>query len=266
MKNTLLFFALILILFSSCRNRTEDVVEPYSDSMYNEKNKKIEQLADSLVNLSFCDIILGQPLEKTLANAKKNGKIKNLKFLKDKGNKVATCSAIIAIPDMAEEQIVDVKVESFNDTIYNIIITSDIYETYKEIVKLYTNKYNLEYCKFGGYDNDWNNNSRNTRDSYIWSFKNQSIEVSVHAWETRTTVLKNPRKDLPEERYADKIESYFKKILILYSDLDQLEKKQIYDQRILDKENELKIKQDSLDKIIFDKKKKQLEKKVQNDI
>lgn len=243
------FILLIVLLLNitSCKSKHKKFIEEFNKE-YAEKenlrNARIQAYADSTVSLNFCGIVLGQPFNKTIALAKKEGKIKNVKYEIGENEKAATCKATIFLPNREKGLDVDVKICSFQDTITSFIILSNDYNTYSSIIYLYDVKYKKNYSK--------EENSSGS-ESWIWRFKNQTITLS-HFYERKEEVyIKNPRMRSPENRYEVKYTNYFKMLSIIYTDLLQTKKVTTYEYKINEQKRikeshqvALKVKKDSI--------------------
>lgn len=243
----LIVFAFLLF---SCNAKPKDNWEQEYDKLELQKKQNIQSIADSTVNLSFCGIALGQPFSQTITLAKKNGKIRNVKYQIDGNDKSATCSAVLILPENENGQIVDVKICSFQDTITSFIIMSDVYETHEAIIDLYKNKYNKDFCKNEDNAESWEDNiKRSGSDSWIWTFKNQSLRVSNFYTEERENYIKDASMRSPENRYGVRYTKYFAMISIIYSDLHQVKKVDAYESKVNKQKQIEQAKCDSLKNI-----------------
>lgn len=249
MKNILLLIP--LVLFVSCvQPKTE--WEKQLEAEKQEKELLQKQYADSTVSLSFCGIKLGEPFKTTVNAAKKEGTIKTVKY----NDGSATCKANIYIPNREEPVVVDVKVCSYQDTITSFLILSDVYETKEAIKHLYKERYNEKAAVIDDDAEYWDDNVyRSGHTSQIWTFKNQSINLSEFYEEKRENYVKDARMRSPENRYGVKYTKYFKALSIIYSDTKQCEKAQAY-------EDEIAAKQKAAQKVIDDELKAKIEAQI----
>ena len=142
----------------------------------------------------------------------------------DKGGS-ATCKANISLPNNEKPLTVDVKVTSYQDTITCILILSDKYETYTDLIALYKERYKEDYATVESDSDYWDDKvERSGNQSYIWTFKNQTLRVTNFYTERRENYVKNPKMRSPENRYGVKYTTFFKAVSILYSDIKQCEK------------------------------------------
>ena len=187
-----------------------------------EKEARLKQYGDSVVNLSFKGIVLAAPFRQTMKDAYETGQVRQLQFGHDGS---ATCKADIVLPNQEEPLTVDVKVTSYQDTITSFLILSDVYETYPALIALYKEKYNDEFASKEDRGEPWEDKSmRSGNSSYIWTFKNQTLRVTDFYTEKRENYVKNPKMHSPENKYGVKYTKFFKAVSILYSDIRQCEK------------------------------------------
>jgi len=230
MKNLRLAFLLIssLFIFSCVTKPKYNLV-----SVDDEFELKKKSMLDSVVNLSCSGIVLGQPFNHTLSSAKRNGKIKNIEYQLEGGDKSATCVTKIILTNREEGQDVDMKICSFQDTITSIILISEDYDTYQRIIDIYIDKYNKQLSEYESDVEDWGDKvNRAGSNSWIWTYKNQSIRVSYFYTEKRENYLKDPTMHSPENRYGIRYTEYFKMISIIYSDLYQMKKVEAFEKKI----------------------------------
>lgn len=201
-----------------------------------EKAKKSEaeclkqQYLDSTVNLSFCGIKLGEPFKKTVSAAKNNETIHNVRFEKDGS---ATCNANLLLPNRENPLTVDVKICSYQDTITSYLIMSDAYDTKEALKSLYLDKYNEKAAERKDDAEYWGDKVRISGYwSWIWTFKNQSLNLAEFYEEERENYVKDARMRSPENRYGVRYTKYFKTITIIYSDLAQCAKVQKYEDEL----------------------------------
>lgn len=259
MKNLRLVFLFISSLFIfSCVTKTKDSFVSVEDEF--EIKKKL--MLDSVVNLSCSGIVLGQPFNKTISSAKKDGKIKNIEYQLDVESKSATCITKIILPNREEGQDVEMKICSFQDTITSIILISEDYDSYRSIMDIYTDKYNKHLSEYEFDVEDWGDNvNRAGSNSWIWTYKNQSIRVSYFYTEKRENYLKDPTMHSPENRYGIRYTEYFKMISIIYSDLYQMKKVEEFEKKIMEqkrieqaRKEVIEEHEDSIRKAILNKK------------
>ena len=221
----LLFIPLLLV--PSCKQKSSYLDE--LEKSRQEKEVRLKQCADSTVNLSFKGITLATPIKATLNAALKAGQIKNLKY--EKGGS-ATCNADITLPNRETPLTVDVKIASYQDTITSFIVMSDVYETYPALIRLYKDKYNEGFASIEDHAADWGDRTtRSGNQSFVWTFKNQTLRVSDFYSETRENYVKDPRMRSPENRYGVKYTKYFQAVSIIYSDIKQCKKVEAVEER-----------------------------------
>jgi hypothetical protein len=227
----LLFLSFILVFASSCSSgyNEKKILRKVRKEMAEHK-KRLQVCADSTVNLSFKGIVLAEPIRATMNAAQKAGNIKNLKF--EKGGS-ATCKADIFLPDREKPLTVDVKVTSYQDTITSFLILSDVYETYSALIDLYKEKYNVDYAS---------TDNRSGSDSFVWSFKNQTLRVTDFYRVEEEIYVKNPKMKSVENKYGVNYNRYFKAVSILYSDNRQCAKVEQVEKE--EQEKELAIEQE----------------------
>jgi hypothetical protein len=230
MKNLRLVFLLIsTLLINSCVTKPKDAFACVDDEF--ELKKKL--MLDSVVELSCSGIVLGQPFNQTISLAKRDGKIKNIEYQLDGEDKSATCVTKIILPNREEGQDVDMKICSFQDTITSIILISEDYDSHQGIIDIYTDKYNEQLSEYEFDVEDWGDKiNRAGSNSWIWTYKNQSIRVSYFYTEKRENYLKDPTMHSPENRYGIRYTKYFNMISIIYSDLYQMKKVEAFEKKI----------------------------------
>ena len=230
-KSAVLCLALCFVFCVSCiENRAPK-------NTMTEKEIRLKQYSDSVVNLSFKGIVLAAPFKQTMNRASKAGQIKKLQFGKDGS---ATCRADITLPNRETPLSVDVKVTSYQDTITSFLILSNVYETYPALIALYKDKYNPEYATTEDNCESWGDAvMRSGNYSYIWTFKNQTLRVTDFYSEKRENYVKNPNMRSPEYRYGVKYTKFFQAVSILYSDIKQCAKVEAIE--MAEREKELAI-------------------------
>lgn len=264
MKKLLIVLIALQLLFS-CNysdnneyNTSKTSTIDYTDKKVQDKKERLSIYADSLVNLSFKGITLGKSFIKTINNAENKKDIYNVVIESDnEGGKSATCAALLVLPDVSEEEEVRLKIASFQDTITSFIIISDKYETRNSIMNLYKSKYNEEYSEIEtDYDNWGDKKRRSWSESNIWTFKNQSLRLSCFKTEQRENYVKDARMRSPKNRYGIRYTNYFNKVVIIYSDLKQLEKVNEYDALRevelaikREKERAIQVRKDSIERV-----------------
>lgn len=225
MKQLIIFLFAFFGLLTSCGNNSNKgkTYEQIEEDEEKEHQAKIKQYADSIVSLSFKGIELGQPFTKTIQTAKKNGDIYDLKFENNKTS--ATCKAKLFLPKYEQQIPVDVVVASYQDTITSLMVMSDVYETRESLMDLYFDRYNKGYATKETNNESWYDNARRScSDSWIWSFKNQTLRVTKFTTEERENYVKDPNMRSPQNRYGVRYTSYFKSICIFYNDIYQCNK------------------------------------------
>lgn len=245
MNKTLICILLVLSI-TSC-NRSSNKKQRNWDKKYQEieqeKTSLRKAISDSIVNLSFNGLVLGEHFEKTISSAKQSGKIKNVKMISEGKDKSATCEAVLFLANRTGgvEVNVDVYVTSFQDTITSFIVTSDCFDTHKDVLYLYENKYNIKSSVTEENYESWGNLvSRSCNDSRIWTFKNQSLRISNFFTEKRKNYIKDASKRAAINRYGVKYTRYFKMVTIIYSDLRQLQKVENYNAKKKIERNKLR--------------------------
>jgi hypothetical protein len=236
MKRNLSFLIVLAILVSCGQPRSNNSMtnwwEEDTEAINAAKEKRQKQYADSTVHLSFNGIKLGEPFRKTIAAAKKEEKIRNIKIENTNGT-AATCIANLFLPDREQPIEVDVKVASHQDTITSFVIMSTDYETKEAIKLLYLNKYKSSAAKDKDNPGFWGDKVRRSGyRSWTWTFKNQSITLAEFHEEKRENFIKDARMRSPENRYGVKYTKYFKSIVITYNDTYQCEKVMEYEKEL----------------------------------
>lgn len=212
----ILLIGLISITFTTCTYSAREQSWQKEQRLKEvEKNKRLQQYADSTVSLSFKGIELGQPFTRTIQKARKKGNIYSVKY--DKTKESATCKAKLKLPTIECTLEVDVKICSFQDTITSFIIMSDEYDTHKYFEKLYKDKYNEDYAKHHAYN------------SYEWKFKNQSVQISTNVESKTEVYVKNSSMRSPQNRYGERTSFTFQSISVIYIDYRQRDKVETYE-------------------------------------
>lgn len=240
MKRNLLLIIVLAVLVSCGQPQSKSSKtnwwEQDQEAIKAAREKSQKRYADSTVHLSFCGIKLGESFRKTISAAKKEGKIRNVKYDNENGT-AATCFAILFLPNKEKPIEVDVKVTSHQDTITSFVIMSDDYETKDEILSLYKDKYDSFAAKERNNADFWGDKIRRSgHHSWTWTFKNQSITLADFYEEERENYVKDARMRSPENRYGVRYTKYFKAIVITYNDTYQCEKVMEYEKELLAEE------------------------------
>lgn len=225
-----------------------------------EHENNIKKLADSTVSLSFYGVSLGEPFKKTIAEIKNNNNFHNVTYA-NKDKTVCRAKVSMTLPSRTEPLLVDLQISSYQDTITSFIIASEDYDTHYSLIGIFKDKYNTDFSTDESEEDDYGDNlSVSGHESYLWTFKNQSIRVSNFYEEKKEYYIKDPTKSYFYNRYGIKYNKYFKMVTIIYIDLEQekkieeINKKEKEKQRL---ENEKKR---------IEEEKQKLEKKKQDSI
>ena len=135
---------------------------------------------------------------KNVYKASREGKIKIGSKTKDS----IFCSAQL----FAEKYLpidVTLSIGYFQDTITGFNIVSRHYNTRDVVMSMYKDRYNTDYAEC----------TRNGQ-RYIWSFKNQSLQLDYNTYVEEEIYIKNPNMRMPENKYGTKRTLYFDKIII----------------------------------------------------
>ena len=227
MKNAvkLLSFAL-MIIFSSCNNQVRQQIKEFEMKRQAEKlaeEARLKQYADSTVTLSFKGVELGEPLIRTMQEARKKGEIYSLSYNKDRTS--ATCKAKINISTRDNPLEVDIMVASYQDTITSFVVMMEDYDARYGLEQLYKSKYNADYATREEDAEYWGDRVvRSKNHSMIWTFKNQSVRYTTFLTEKRENYVKNPEMRSPENRYGTKTNYIFQMTSIIYTDYYQRDK------------------------------------------
>ena len=195
--------------------RYQEKGKPISE--YKLEEERLQQYADSMVSLSFKGIALGAPIEKAIRQAKDkeniydvlpiyDGFVFNDYFYKyDENTAYTYCEAKLSLPDMEDSIEVNIHVESYQDTIYRIVVTSRDYESREKLEDLYNSRYNEHY-------------SIGIKNGKMWKFKNQLLKIESQLKVKSELYVKNPEMQSPEYRYGKKETVYWESMSITYLD------------------------------------------------
>lgn len=242
MKNAvkLLSFAL-MIIFSSCNNQVRQQIKEFEMKRQAEKlaeEARLKQYADSTVTLSFKGVELGEPLIRTMQEARKKGEIYSLSYNKDRTS--ATCKAKINISTRDNPLEVDIMVASYQDTITSFVVMMEDYDARYGLEQLYKSKYNADYATREEDAEYWGDRVvRSKNHSMIWTFKNQSVRYTTFLTEKRENYVKNPEMRSPENRYGIRYTVDFKAVTIIYTDFHHCKKVEEYENEIKKEEERL---------------------------
>lgn len=209
--NNLIKICLILITIGifSCGVSTNKTQNKTQETIIDQKAANRLALRDSTVSLSFSNIALASHIN-SIYKAQKNGKLKVYRKTQD----TIFCTTNLYYKEGCDPIKVDFNIGYFQDTITGFKIYSDDYDSRREVMALYTNKYNLDFAE----------TSYNSRDPYIWTFKNQTLKIEETAYAVEEIYVKNEKMRMPENRYGTKRTVYFDKVIISYSDIEQTKK------------------------------------------
>ena len=147
MNKSIIFLIVICMLLNSCADSQKQNVQQQINQNTDSKPSPQEIIADSIVELSLNGIILNHPFNSTIAKAKKEKRIYDVEINPNKGvSKTAYCSTDLYIDDSNRPEKVRVKVNSFEDTITSIEISTTTYDQYQKLFWLYKGKYNTKYA------------------------------------------------------------------------------------------------------------------------
>lgn len=195
MKNILLLLSIICLFFPSCSQKSQSEIE--YELRREELNKRRNEMADSIVNLSFKGIFLGQPFDNSIKNARKSESIQNVSIYKiDEKIHVASCKTKILLPtkeDKENNAVVEVSILSYQDTITRIHITSNDYDTHWALINLYWEKYNWKLAVESKEEESWSewDTSIDIKETHLWTYKNQSVKLTEFKTKKREYYVKD---------------------------------------------------------------------------
>ena len=233
MKNILLLLSIICLFFPSCAQKKSQREIEY-ELRQEELNKRRNEMADSIVNLSFKGIFLGQPFDNSIKNARKSESIQNVSIKKiDEKIHVARCKTKILLPtkeDKENNAVVEVSILSYQDTITRIYITSNDYDTHSSLKYLYWEKYNRELAVESKEEESWSewDTSIDIKETHLWTYKNQSVKLTEFQTQKREYYVKDASKHYYENRYDVSYTTFFDHLEIEYIDSKHTNKYNTY--------------------------------------
>lgn len=236
MKKTLIYFATVIFfnILISCETKTHrdykarmNDVEYRQDSLAIAKQKQFNVYVDSIGNLSFFGIELGASFFDVIKELQNNKNVKNIKTTNKFCTLHCTCNMMILLPNEKQPIPIDLKISSYQDTIYNIIVGTNNYWDSKELKNLYLLKYDLKFASEYNTDYEYDIVTRDVRDEkYKWILGNQSLSICMDYFVYAGGYNTTPKIYLETIRDKTKIESniYFNNIEIEYKN-DLISKK-----------------------------------------
>lgn len=262
-NKSILYSVILCLLFYSCTETPKQNVQQQINQNIDSKPSPQEIIADSTVELSLNGIRLNHPFSSTIAKAKKEKRIYDVKITPNKGAlKIAYCSVDLYIDDSNVPEEVRVQVNSFEDTITSIEISTTSYDQYQKLYRLYKNKYNTKYAIAEKNEEPWgeHNVEKEYDESFEWKYKNQSVRITTFATERRENYVKDASKRAPQNRYGVRYSTTFDKFTIYYKDYNQKRKEVVYELLEKSKQAAAEARQDSIKR---SQEKKKLEEKLE---
>ena len=218
----ILFCLSVILIFASCdkKERREAWLKAQAEEETKiEENRKLKaEQKSKTVELAFKEFELGESFSKCVAMAKMDADIELVK--KEKGSifEIAEFSSRINNAKMK------FNVYHYQDTITSLTLFIDNFELHKFLEKAYLEKYGNIFLF-----EEQEKKREKGDDSYLWEFKNGSIEMVIYSEKESKIKVKKGRENLnPKnlQNYEEETTTYFKSMLIQYVDSLQNKKMQ----------------------------------------